>query len=127
MPANDNDMTAPATRRDLHDLRTELRGDMNNLRTELRGDMDNLRTELRTDMANLRTDMADLRTELTDLRTGLRAELQADMQDMLRVLNEENRAWFRAIDDQYKDLPGRVLKLEEALFPAPRSRRRKSG
>ncbi|MEP6861129.1 MAG: hypothetical protein ABJE66_10935 [Deltaproteobacteria bacterium] len=46
----------------------------------------------------------------------------------LRMVVEENRSWFRAIDDQYKDLPERVHKLEQAVFPPPpRARRRKSG
>lgn len=63
-----------------------------------------------------------------ELRAELRAELLADMQSMLRALNEENRAWFRALDDKYQDLPDRVRKLEEAVFPPPpRTRRRKAG
>jgi hypothetical protein len=68
------------------------------------------------------------RRDLDEGLTNLRSELQADMQTMLRSLNEENRAWFRAIDDQYKTLPDRVRKLEEAVFPPPpRSRRKKAG
>ena len=57
-----------ATKTDMVELRTELKGDMAELRAELKGDMAELRTELQSDMAELRTelqsDMAELRTEL---------------------------------------------------------------
>ena len=117
MPANDDAMNDPITRREFHErltsfgaeLRTELRGEMAQLATELRGEMAQLRTELRADMVHLRV------------------TLQADAQATLKALNEENRAWFLTIDDKYKDLPDRVRKLEEAVFsPPPRTRRKKA-
>jgi len=61
----------PATRADLTELRTELKGDiadlraeMAELRAELKGDIADLRAELKGDIADLRAEMADLRTEL---------------------------------------------------------------
>jgi len=128
MPANDDAMNDPITRREFHErltsfgaeLRTGLRGEMAELRTELRGEMAQLATELRGEMAQLRT---ELRADMVHLRVTL----QADAQATLKALNEENRAWFLTIDDKYKDLPDRVRKLEEAVFsPPPRTRRRKA-
>ena len=84
-----------------------------------------------------------LEQEFAEFRRGVAADTQAairvsseetrrliadDTQAAIRVISEENRAWFRAIDDQYKDLPGRVRKLEETVFPPPpRGRRKKAG
>src|SRR3569623_1773383 len=106
MPANDDAMNDPITRREFHERLTRFGAE---LRTGLRGEMAQLRTELRADMVHLRV------------------TLQADAQATLKALNEENRAWFLTIDDKYKDLPDRVRILEEAVFsPPPRTRRRKA-
>jgi len=135
MPANDDAMNDPITRREFHErlasFETGLRSEMAQLSTELRGEMTELRTELRGEMAGLRTElrgaMAELRTELRTEMEHLRITLQADAQATLKALNEKNRAWFLTIDDKYKDLPDRVRKLEEAVFsPPPRTRRRKA-
>ena len=124
MPANDDAMNDPITRREFHErlasFETGLRSEMAQLSTGLRSEMAQLSTELRGEMTELRT---ELRTEMEHLRITL----QADAQATLKALNEENRAWFLTIDDKYKDLPDRVRKLEEAVFsPPPRTRRRKA-
>jgi hypothetical protein len=95
MPTDNDQMTAPLTRRDLENFATK-------------ADLEKLATKV--DLEQLRDDIAK------------------DTQAAVRAISEENRAWFRAIDDQYKNLPERVRKLEEAVVPPPpRPRRRKSG
>jgi len=105
------------------------------------------RAELRAELANHPTH-ADLRAELANHPTHaelaeqlatLRAEIAADTRALLEqfevrtrasnaVLLEDAFKRFRVIDDQYKDLPGRVQKLEEVVFPStPRGRRKRSG
>ena len=46
-----------ATKKDLADLRTELKTDVGGLRTEFKTEMAGLRTDFKTDMAGLRTEM----------------------------------------------------------------------
>ena len=57
-------------------------------------------------------------------------ELLRDIASMLKSFEENMRAEFRALDDNYTDLPARVEKLEAAVFPAApakRARRRRTG
>src|SRR5690349_4591061 len=61
-----------ATKRDVTDLGTGLRGEMAQLRTDLRGEMAQLRADLGGEMAQLRT---DLRSEITQLGADLRKEM----------------------------------------------------
>jgi hypothetical protein len=68
-----------ATKRDVTDLGTGLRGEMAQLRTDLRSEMAQLRTDLRSEAAQLGTDLrsevaqlgADLRKEMADARAEL--------------------------------------------------------
>jgi len=52
-----------ATRRDLAELRSELKGDIDALRSEVKGDINALRSELKGDMEALRAEIAQLRAE----------------------------------------------------------------
>ena len=61
----------------------------------------------------------DLRAEIVDLR----AEIAADTRATNAALLEDAYKRFRVIDDQYKDLPDRVAKLERKVFPPPRRKR----
>ena len=95
MPPEDD---RPATKRDVDQLRTELRGEMGQLRIELRGKMGELRTELHADMDRLRNDliesMRDMQTEI--LRAfhswarpvEIRLRAVDDMQQRLGLLEE---------------------------------------
>jgi hypothetical protein len=151
MPTND-DMTAPLTRRDLeevldqrlanHPTRTELD---ETLRTALANHPTHaeLRDTLRTALANhpthaelretLHTALANhpshaqLAESFAQFRKELRAEIADDTRTTMTVLLEDAFKRFRVIDDQYNDLPGRVTKLERAVFPPPRGRRKRAG
>ena len=99
MPTND-DMTTPLTRRDLDEVLERLAD---------------------------RPTRRDLDERFAKLRTDLRAEIAADTRATMTVLLEDAFKRFRVIDDQYKDLPGRVAKLERVVFPPPRARRKRAG
>jgi ribosomal protein L29 len=128
MPTND-DMTTPLTR---HDLEEVLDQRLANYST---------RTERRADLAEVRAELAELRVELAnhpthanldavlDRRFALqRAEIADDTRVTMTVLLEDAFKRFRVIDDQYRDLPARVQKLEAVVFtPSPRGRRKRSG
>jgi hypothetical protein len=141
MPTNDDptndDMATPLTRRDLEEVldqrlasyatKDDLKTALENYPTkdDLKTALENYPTkdDLKTALENHPT-RDDLKNELATFR----ALINEDFQVAIRVVSEENRAWFRTIDDKYKDLPERVQKLKEAvLSPPPRSRRRKSG
>jgi hypothetical protein len=75
-----------ATKADLADLRTEMKGDYTGLRSELKGDhadlrteMANLRTEMKVGDTGLRTEMADLKTEMKVDYADLKTELKSDI------------------------------------------------
>jgi hypothetical protein len=54
------------------------------------------------------------------------AAMSQDFARALGISAEATRGELRIIDDQYKDLPGRVARLEDAVFkPAPRRAPRK--
>ncbi|HET9987853.1 MAG TPA: hypothetical protein VFQ65_05020 [Kofleriaceae bacterium] len=110
-------MTAPLTRRDLEEVLDQRLADYPT-RAELR-------ETLRTALANHPTH-AQLAESLAQLRKELRAEIADDTRTTMTVLLEDAFKRFRVIDDQYKDLPGRVAKLEQAVFPPPRARRKRS-
>jgi len=52
-----------ATRRDLAELRAELKGDIDALRSEVKGDINALRSEMRGEISALRAEIAQLRAE----------------------------------------------------------------
>ncbi|MEP6859723.1 MAG: hypothetical protein ABJE66_03830 [Deltaproteobacteria bacterium] len=64
--------------------------------------------------------------QLADQLAQLRTEIASDTRTTMTVLLEDAFKRFRVIDDQYKDLPDRVHKLEEAVFSPPRARRKRS-
>jgi hypothetical protein len=110
MPTND-DMTTPLTRRDFEEALDQRLASYAS-RTELEEILERHPTR------------AELRGALGDLRVQIAADTRATM----TVLLEDAFKRFRVIDDQYKDLPRRVQRLEEVVFPAPpRARRKRSG
>ena len=109
MPTNDN-MT-PLTRRDLEEVLDQR---LANHPTH---------EQLVAALANHPT-----HEQLTAALANQHALFVAEVRAMNAVLLEDAFKRFRVIDDQYKDLPGRVQKLEEAVFsPMPRARRKRSG
>ncbi len=94
----------PATRRDLRELRTELKAEISELRTELR---------------------TEFRTELAHSANSLEARLSAELAQHTRAIMEDNRATMRAMLDPYVSLPPRVERLEAAVF-APKPKRRRA-
>jgi hypothetical protein len=105
MPTND-DMTTPITRRDLDEVLDQR--------------LSQLRTELRTELA---ADRAALRAEIFADRRATDEVLLENVRATNAVLLEDAFKRFRVIDDQYKDLPTRVAKLERKVFPPPRRKR----
>lgn len=84
MQENDN---GPATKQDLNELRTELRGDLSELRHELRGDLNVLRAEFHADQAKLRDDMIE---QMRDMQT-----------EVLRAFH----AWAAPLEIRMRALP----------------------
>jgi len=61
--------------------------------------------------------------EMAQQATQRHAELLAELGQHTRAAAEANRADLRVVDDQYRDLPPRVTKLEETVFaPKPKKR-----
>jgi hypothetical protein len=94
----------PATKKDLADLRDGLRGEMRAMEQRLRA----------------------------DLRQAWREDMGVEIAHALAVSREEFQSWARTFDDKYKDLPGRVTRLERDVeelkrpAPTPPPRRKKS-
>jgi hypothetical protein len=55
---------------------------------------------------------------------AMRTELVTEIARQSRAAMEWRRDQFRAVDDKYADLPGRVTRLERKVFPPKRARRR---
>ena len=88
------------TRKDLSDLRTELRNEIGGLRSEI-GDV---RNELRNEIGGLRSEIGDLRTELRSEIGELRSEI-GDVRNELRNEITESRS----------EMNVRFSKLDEAF------------
>lgn len=60
-----------ASKRDLEDVRTELRADIENAKTELRADIEGVRADLEAFKADMRVDSMELRGELKAINARL--------------------------------------------------------
>jgi hypothetical protein len=127
MPTND-DMTTPVTRRELEEVLDQRLANYPT-RAELREELANHPThaDLAAALANHPTH-AQLEAVLDRRFAVQRVQIAADTRATMTVLLEDAFKRFRVIDDQYKDLPGRVQRLEKVVFPTPpRARRKRSG
>ncbi len=99
-------MADVATKRDLAELRAELRADMERLRaevmseiggirSELRGEIGQLRAEVMGEIHALRSEMGQLRSEIGQLRAEMRSELGQLRSEMgqLRAEASSNFRW----------------------------------
>ena len=105
-------------RKDIGDLRVELRTSVAALRTEisdLRGELHTsvaaLRTEIGDLRGELRTSVAGLRTEISDLRVELRTEIAAIRGEMLH--RSEGTAIRSEIADLRRDMNQRFLSMDQ--------------
>jgi hypothetical protein len=69
------------------------------------------------------------RMDLIEQRSEQRSELReqrllVELARHVNAANEETRAFIRSLDDKYASLPARVDRLETAVFPPKRQRRR---
>ena len=113
--------------------RDELREELNQLRAQMDERFEQVDRRFDAMMAFMlaRFEQMDRRFEQVDRRfeetarqaTQRHAELLAELGQHTRAAAEANRADLRVVDDQYRDLPPRVTKLEEAVFaPKPKKR-----
>ena len=72
-----------ATKKDLSELRNELRGEISKVREELRGEISKVREELRGEIGELRGEMNGLRGEIGGLR-GEISELRREVHSNFR-------------------------------------------
>jgi exonuclease VII large subunit len=152
----DTNLDAPATRRDVRELRDEMderfreqNARIDGLEARLEARIDGLEARMgqrfreqdaRIDaritkqfevLTDALLDRIDRRMEerfaAMDRRMDERfAAMSQDFARALGISAEATRGELRIIDDQYKDLPGRVARLEDAVFkPAPRRAPRK--
>jgi len=72
-----------ATKKDLNELRNELRGEISKVREELRGEISRVREELRGEIGELRGEMNGLRGEISELRREIN-ELRREVHSNFR-------------------------------------------
>lgn len=89
-------MADVATKRDLAELRAELRADMERLRAEVMSEIDGVRSELRGEIGQLRAEVmgeihalrSEMRSEMGQLRSEI-GQLRAEMRSELGQLRSE--------------------------------------
>lgn len=69
---------------DWHQLAT--RADLDQLRTEVRGEIGELRADMRSELGDMRSQLGDIRSEMGGLRTDIRTVLLALVGFILTVL-----------------------------------------
>jgi len=112
-------MSAPATRADLAELRTEMFGKL-----ATKADLDKFATkaELREEVAKLVTKAEHRETleiwagaliaRIEELTRMIRIDLPGELARHVRAATEAHRAELAVIDEKYADLPERVAALE---------------
>lgn len=77
----------PATKSDLHDLKSDLTSEMSELKSDLTSAILELRTDVKSAVRDLKSDIVELRTELKSDISELRTELKSDLRDMEQRLS----------------------------------------
>nr|MDO8044168.1 hypothetical protein [Candidatus Baldrarchaeota archaeon] len=83
-----------ATKKDLNELRNELRGEISRVREELRGEISKVREELRGEIGGLRGETSKVREELRGEMNGLRGEI-GELRREINGLRREVHSNFR--------------------------------
>ncbi len=84
------------TRKDLSDLRTELRNEIGGLRSEI-GDV---RNELRSEIGGLRNEIGDVRNEIGGLRNEIR-DVRNELRNEITELRSEMNVRFSKLDEAF--------------------------
>jgi chromosome segregation ATPase len=93
-----DDRSAHATRGDLHDLGTELKGEMNSLR----GELNSLKSEvnsLQVDVSSLKSDVSSLKEELLTVKgdvLGVKADLQDLRNELIETIRDSQTELLKA-------------------------------
>ena len=119
--AKRSDMSHPVTRGELREELAPYATKLDLERFATKVDLERFATKL--DLERYATKL-DLETWGFALKDHLDAnfarfakQISDDLARQVRVIDERQRTEFVAVDDQYKDLPGRVAKLEAEVFP----------
>jgi len=128
---SDPDMDAPVTRRELHDalgifggaLRADIRADiMHDINAHV---VPNLRGAIMHDVVT--QVVPDIITQVKALLKVLEDKLMTELRVQVHGSSDRFEERLSVIDDKYKDLPGRVSKLEANVFPpSPKRNRRRA-
>jgi hypothetical protein len=126
------DMSTPVTRGELKaELSSQLELVEQRLKAELKAE---LSSQLELVEQRLKAELSG-QLELVEqrLKTELSSQLELVEQRLLTELARHNKAGYEsiatlisAIDEKYADLPGRVSRLEESVFPPGRRRARRA-
>ena len=113
-------------RAELKETETILRGEIQEMGTILRGEMEqqgyNIIDFVRRVASELKTEMQNMRLELAQHANAIKEHVTRELRGEIEV--KASSTEVRAVDDKYADLPARVTKLERAVFPPKRQRRR---
>jgi hypothetical protein len=142
-------VSEPATKQDLEQATTQLRGEMGVMGEQLRGEMRDMKEELRGEMGvmggQLRADMqameGRLRGDMGAMEARLGRQIGEALSHVANVMLEHVGHLVSPTDEKYKDLPDRHVKLRSDFTahvadvrlhtrppaaPAKRVRRRRS-
>jgi len=97
-------VSEPATRDDLEQATTQLRGEMKTMGEDLRGEMKTMGEELRGEIGQLRDDMKAMEARL-------QRYIGEASSHAANVMMENVGRLVAPVDEKYKDLPGRHVQL----------------
>lgn len=129
--SNANDMSTPVTRGELRDelqrFRQEFREEMQQLLSEtLARELAKLATKTELEMwggallARIEAGEQRLERGFTERIEHAKRELQADLARHTKAYHEATLSMLATMDEKYADLPGRVNRLETAVFTPER-------
>jgi hypothetical protein len=108
-------MSEPATKQDLEQATTQLRGEMKDLGEQLRGEMKDIGEQLRGEMKDMgeqfRGEVTQLRGDMGDMEARLSLQIDQSASHHANVMVEQLSVLVGGVDDKYKGLPGDYKEL----------------
>lgn len=120
------DMEAPVTRRELHEALETWGGA---LERRIIAAMKAMFDGMEPRFAGIEARFAGIEARLGNVETGMVAmetRLINEIKGQTKGSEEELASRLVAVDEQYKDLPARVTRLEAKVFPPKKPRRRRA-
>lgn len=108
-----------ATRKDLAELKTELKIEITSVKSELKSEIADVKSELKSEIAEVKTelksDIAELRTELTSKIAEVKTELKSDIAEVRTELTSKMADFRDEVNQKINTLSSDFRQLDAGI------------